>query len=253
MGRVLVGPWNQVRALLRRMPYDTVRDAQRGLGRAAMAYRDYWRWWVEMGALPIYRKAPVTRASMGGKDTPLVWRKEYVKSIRKYPRGLSSSAYFVGIKEDRPHKADGRSILQIAITHEYGRLIRPKNARALAVPVTAKARRYGSPRNYPWRDGNRVFIPHKAGARSIGGFYEQVGRGKKRKRYRLVYLLMPWVKLPPRPAMTISWRSFRGKVPWIVHNYIGLSLRKRVSQHITDTMWLKRYGGSLGEFISGFW
>ena len=39
--------------------------------------------------------------------------------------------------------------LEYAATHQYGAVIRPKNARALAIPLTVEAARYDSPLNFP--------------------------------------------------------------------------------------------------------
>lgn len=60
--------------------------------------------------------------------------------------------------------------LSYAATHQYGATIRPNNAKYLAIPLTRKAEKMGSPR----RLSNAVFKPTKG-----GGFMVFEGRGRE--------------------------------------------------------------------------
>lgn len=86
-----------------------------------------------------------------------------------------------------------------AAAHEYGADIRPKNARALAVPVqggpatTSGGRsKFAGPREYP---GKLFFIPFRSGKAVVGGLFEKRRGGR---RGRLVYVLVTRVRLKKR-------------------------------------------------------
>lgn len=210
----LKGPWMGTQRFLTQIPLITKTEACRSLGIAATEYQKYWKAAVLSDTLGLKRKSALTLGSMPGKSVPLIYRGSYIHGIKKIPGGHSSSIYLIGIFGGL---TGGRNLVRVARAQEYGTIIKPRKAKALAIPVTAKARQY-SPRNYPWKGGKPIFIPHPRSESSIGGFYVQENRAKadRRKRYRLVYLLVRQVRIPPRPAMHISWQQFRMRVPFFV-------------------------------------
>lgn len=77
--------------------------------------------------------------------------------------------------------------LEYAAIHEFGGTIRPKNAEALAVPLTPEAKKYASPREFPRKLHVQVSEDGKA---FLAG-----ARGKP------YYILLKSVTIPARPYL----------------------------------------------------
>lgn len=236
----LVGPWDGVLDFLGNLQTTNLRVAQIGLSKAATEYARVWKRGVESNQFGLMHKSELTLASMGGKSTPLVWKRKYVVGIKKTPTGNRSSYYFIGI-------AGPSSLVKIAVAQEYGYTIKSKK-RCLAIPVTARARRYGSPNDYPWPNRNKrkrgnnagkargIFIPYRGGNKNtVGGLYV---RGKKKTdKPELVYLLKRSVKLPVRAARAISWTIFKDKVLVIVGREMAANFQKKFNSFVKRSMY----------------
>ena len=97
-------------------------------------------------------------------------------------------------------EADGASIaspLPQARLHNFGGVIRPRAAKALAVPLTAEAQRAGSPRRFPRPLAYRP-------ARKGGGNTVAVLGENRNGRWVGQYALVKEVKVPARPHVGAS-------------------------------------------------
>jgi phage gpG-like protein len=79
--------------------------------------------------------------------------------------------------------------------HQFGGVIRPTRAKALAIPLTDKARKMGSPKNWP----EGTLFKHK-GEKSFT-LCEKVGKKGKLVAH---YVLLKSVKIPGRPYVMVQ-------------------------------------------------
>lgn len=102
-------------------------------------------------------------------------------------------------------EADGASVgsvLPQARLHQYGGIVRPKRAKNLSIPLTAMAKRAGSPRRFPRK---LEFRPFKTkGANAVGVLYERKGSAQVDH-----YLLVKEVAVPARPIIGESAEDSR--------------------------------------------
>ena len=89
-----------------------------------------------------------------------------------------------------------RSSSPYAKLMQSGGTIRPKNAHALAIPVTAEARRYKSPRDFP----RTLFVLRKKGSSRPGVLAERVSGGA----VAVHYVLVKSVTVPARPFLGLT-------------------------------------------------
>ena len=89
--------------------------------------------------------------------------------------------------------------LDYAATHQYGAVITPKNARALAIPITPQAKRSGGPRSM-----NLKLVWPKG--RSSGYLVEErAGKGRFRARTNIHFILTSKAVIPARPFL--GWNA----------------------------------------------
>ncbi len=81
---------------------------------------------------------------------------------------------------------------------QYGGTITPKNAKALAIPLTPEAARVAGPRSFP--KPLRLVWPK---GRSSGWLIEDKGKGKNQKAV-MQFLLVSKVTVPARPFLGIN-------------------------------------------------
>jgi len=121
--------------------------------------------------------------------------------------GLAGSVFGWMISESPPLAAVGvpsnTPASVYAAIHEFGRTIRPKKARALAIPVNAAARQAKSPRDLPG-----LFMVKRPGrppllARSIGGAHG---------RLEIFYVLKASVTLPARHWLKRGMQDARPEI-----------------------------------------
>ena len=89
-----------------------------------------------------------------------------------------------------------RSSSPYAKLMQSGGTIRPKNAHALAIPVTAEARRYKSPRDFP----RTLFVLRKKGSSRPGVLAERLSGGA----VAVHYVLVKSVTVPARPFLGLT-------------------------------------------------
>lgn len=89
----------------------------------------------------------------------------------------------------------GSNLIQASLMQEGGE-IKPKKAKALAIPVTPKARRVGSPRQ--WKDPT-LFRPH--GTNVLATAKQKGGKKKGYTEIEVQYILLAAVRIPPRPFL----------------------------------------------------
>lgn len=96
--------------------------------------------------------------------------------------------------------------LEYAGTHQYGGVIVPTKAKALAIPLTIEAFRAGSPRKFPFP----LFLWTRPGKAPFLAESKQKGRGKKGFTELIFhYILLKSVKIPARPFMGFSDRLMK--------------------------------------------
>ena len=88
-----------------------------------------------------------------------------------------------------------------ALTLEFGGTIHPKTKKALAVPLSPRARRHrGSARDF--RPNGQDLVPiHRAGKPTL--LVEKFGKrgGVQRKKWTIHYVLLSSVRIPPHPFL----------------------------------------------------
>ncbi len=92
--------------------------------------------------------------------------------------------------------------LEYAGVHQFGGVIAPKAAKALAIPVTKEAARAGSPRRFP---RPLFLLKGKAGKPGCLAESKETGRGKAKTKTVVVhYVLVAKVVVPARPYLGFS-------------------------------------------------
>lgn len=88
-----------------------------------------------------------------------------------------------------------RNVVYAAI-HEFGGTIRPRNAKYLAIPLSPKAKKAGSPKNYPGE-----LQPMRLAGLQDRLFLVDVDRMQRARRSELslAYILLRSVQMPARP------------------------------------------------------
>ncbi len=117
--------------------------------------------------------------------------------IRKSENGLSA---FVG------------TVSKVAFFMEFGAIIRPKKAKALAIPISRKAKKHsdagGSARDFPIK---LVFIRRK-GKPPLLVEITGKGGGKLRKKWTIHYVLPAMARLAPRPFLLPTLNQMKDEI-----------------------------------------
>lgn len=90
--------------------------------------------------------------------------------------------------------------LDYAATHQEGATIYPKEAKALAVPLTPEAYRAGGPRNF----GRPLRLVWPKGKARGWLVEDRRKRGKKGERAEMQFLLLPKATIPARPFLGLT-------------------------------------------------
>lgn len=201
----LKGDWGKARQAIRQLSGRVDRALQLAVRDTAVELHKNWTQGIRKGTLDLEPNHPITRTAKQS-SRPLMDHGDYVNSIHLHR--ASRYATFVGVHKNAKTK-DGLRLVDIANVQEFGAVIRPKTAKSLAIPLTRKASRIGSPRNYPGLD----FIPAKKGNRSgVVGVLAEKTRSEERtkgvrRKTRSAYLLKLWSKIPARPARQRSYEQ----------------------------------------------
>ncbi len=101
---------------------------------------------------------------------------------------------------------------KVAFIMEFGALVRPKKAKALAIPISRQAKKHkdagGSARNFPKK---LVFIRRKGKPPLL---VEMTGKkgGKLRSKWTIHYVLPAMARIAPRPFMLPTLNQMRGEI-----------------------------------------
>jgi len=225
----LTGDWDKAQRKLNEMAAKAKGGALTGIAAAARELERAWKTGLTSASLGLAPNSPITIASKSSSK-PLIDHggTGMVGSIRSQ-QVVGFPIYFVGINRGARGK-NGESLTDIAAFHEKGGVIRAKGAKALAIPMTRKAKRAGSPRNYP---GQLLFLKatNKKKPWIIGVFIDKTGsrqrdRGvdgkfQRARASRVAYLLMTRVRIPPRPHRRLAYEKWKATNP-----------QGRISKHI---------------------
>lgn len=103
-----------------------------------------------------------------------------------------------------------------AAIHQFGGVIRPVSAKALAIPLTSDAWRAGRARNFP----RPLFLFKSAGGKRLLAEAKDRGRGKKTWTELIFhYVLASQVTVPARPFLGFSERLV-GKLEVLFGNFL---------------------------------
>jgi hypothetical protein len=146
--------------------------------------------WPPLSAMTVERKG----------DNKILW--EYGELYNAIVRFMFHRFhYFVGVLPGKENKY-GQDLYQVMVANEYGKLLRPKRARMLAIPVSEEARelahRYGSVGGIPG-----TFSPK--GSRIL---YQRKGPG----HIVPLFILKSFVIIPPRSLIAKTFRRERRKL-----------------------------------------
>ena len=101
---------------------------------------------------------------------------------------------------------------KVAFIMEFGALVRPKKAKALAIPISRQAKKHndagGSARNFP---KNLVFIRRKGKPPLLVEITGKKG-GKLRKKWTIHYVLPATARIAPRPFMLPTLNQMRDEI-----------------------------------------
>ncbi len=131
-------------------------------------------------------------------------------------KGLIDTGNYINSWGSRVTRADANSAEAEVTTnvvygpiHEFGGTIVPRNARALAIPRTAEARKVGSPRNMP----ELVFVRVRSGQMFL---MDAAGR--------IQYVLVGAVRIPARPHVRPAFDENVDQVSRIVADTVSRTI-----------------------------
>jgi phage gpG-like protein len=153
--------------------------------------------------------APLKHPRVSGGNLPLLDRGMLRSSV------TTASATGSIFEKTSNHLLAGTA-LEYGPIHQYGGVIRPKNAKMLAIPATKKAKAVGSPRNWP--EGTLHFRWGKRGG---------VAFTKKGLREQVQYYFAKEVTIPARPYVGYS-ESDEAEMVEIVAEHAAKEIRKNL-------------------------
>lgn len=138
--------------------------------------------------------APLAHPRPAGGDKPLQDKKLLMASVTGNAVGhveeLTDTTLVIGTN------------LEYARIHQEGGVITPKNAKALAIPITREAANVDGPRNFP----RPLFILHGKATDSACLAESKKSRGQKVAEVIVHYVLVARVVVPARPFLGFSQR-----------------------------------------------
>lgn len=215
----LYGQWKQAERKLVALTEASDRGLQKGIKEAAFGYQKHLVEGLRNDTLLLDDKTKVTLMSEPDKRNPLIRHGDFLRSIKAVKGGVRT--WFVGVQKN----AKGRNglLYDIARFHEYGGTIRPKNRKSLSIPLTRKASRAGSPRNYP---KPLTFLPAKKG--NYVGLLVEKKETKNTLDYTPAYMLVRSVTIVKRPWRRHSWDQYKP----IAHKVVADNISKALKQAI---------------------
>ena len=165
------GDWDKAARLLKRLGSIAETNMQLATRRNAIHLRDEIRFTLRTGDPSWPANSPITIARKGSSK-PLRDYGDLAASVKDFV--VNPHAFFIGVPRGEKN-SDGQEIVRIATIHEFGGTIKPKRAKALAIPLSRKAsmlsRRHGGVRNIPGLfklgNSNVLAIPDGTGFESL--------------------------------------------------------------------------------------
>lgn len=196
----MYGDWDNFARHIGTLEQRLIARIRRITAKAARELAKDWKLGIKTKQFGLEANKPLTIEAKGS-STPLIQHGDLIGSIKPHKVSIDGDIWFVGILKNAK-TSDGDSLVDIANVLEHGSdgPIRPKNGKYLAIPVTYKAQRAGSPLNYP---GHLIFLnnPMTEGAVFVDFEEEEVQ-----------YVLLTEVTIPPRPAKREAAKSFGPKL-----------------------------------------
>lgn len=189
----LTGDWNKGRKLFGQMHRRMQTNIEQATKRNSVLARDQIKRTIRRGRPEWPAVSPLTK-KFKRSTKPLVDHGDLIHGIEAVP--ISRAAFFVGIPINKG------LLVKIAAVHEYGATIRPRKAKALAIPVSRfaaeQARRYGGVGNIPglFRPKGKRILALSAGFKGIVP----------------MFILMKQTVIPPRPFIEPSFRDARHRM-----------------------------------------
>lgn len=188
----LTGDWNKGRKVFKTLGDLTRANVKAATARNAVLVRDQVKRTIRNGRSEWPPLSPLTIGSKGSSK-PLIDQNDLMQAVSSVRLGPLS--FFVGV-----HRGKG-AIVNIAAVHEFGATIKPRKAKALAIPTSRKAkelsRQHGGTRNIPG-----LFRPK--GTKVLA-----ISRGT---HFEIMFILSSQVVIPPRPFIEPSFADARHRM-----------------------------------------
>lgn len=181
-------------------------------------------------AQQIFKKLPSTFgrrlfAEVGGHLEYMVRRHFLQRNAKGNKKGWPSKDFWsregaknTALQEVTPRRAVV-TIASAAIGHKIkGGTVRPKRGRMLAIPATAKAYVFGSPREGAWASGELFLVKPKSGTPFLA-----TGKGDDIEPQ---YWLVPKVTHKPDPDTLPRPQVIRNRLGQVAHNYLETAIQE---------------------------
>lgn len=214
----LTGDWTRATRVFSKLLKSADNALRKSAIQASVLQQRIWVSGIVDGKFKLKELSIITKTAKQSSKV-LVDHGDLVRSIQRYP--ITPYVYFIGIHRNarkRSEKAQplgGDKLVDIALTHEVGGVIKPKFGKALAIPMTRKASRAGSPLKYP---EPLTYVKAKGKNPAVNGVFITAERSKERTKgktrtTRVAYLLMNFVTLPARPHRKMAYEEFLRQAP----------------------------------------
>jgi len=193
------GPWGETRRRLKDLKKLTQDNASKALHSSAKLLVKECKQKIKLGDVAWEPLAPITVALKGHSKS---WENSgSVRDSIKYER-VNKLHYDVGIPANKKNKY-GVNISMIATVQEFGKIIVPKHAKALAIPLNQEAQRLAL---------------ELGGVGNIPGLFRLKGRNILARRggagggVTYMFLLKRQIKIPARSVFRSTWEENKDKV-----------------------------------------
>lgn len=195
----MYGDWNKFSRHIATLDVRLEKRIRRITMKAARMLARDWKLGIKTKQFGLEANKPLTIEAKGS-STPLIDHGDLIGSIKPHKVSLDGDTWFVGILKNAK-TSDGESLVDIANFLEHGSdgPIKPKK-KYLAIPVTKRASRLGSPLNY---DGKLVFLNNPATPGAVLYDFEAD---------EVAYVLLKEMTVPPRPAKREATKNFGPKL-----------------------------------------
>lgn len=202
---MLVGQWREFSDWINTLPNRIDIGMEKATYKISIAFKKYWQTGIRNKVFKLKENRPLTLL-VKQSTTPLIDHGDLIANIKVHR--LERHYFFVGIRKGAKRKKNGMDLVSVAEILEYGSgPIKPHGHPYLAIPLTRKASRAGSPLNFPGKlhfvgitkSKSEEYISR--GFESDALFIDDGGTPQ--------YLLTHEISgIPPRPALKRAFDSF---------------------------------------------